>query len=341
MQTEQHRQGDLYDDIEKWVECGANNNGHFRRNIMIKPKDVNKFRFANDNIGVFCTPYIYSSRDQKEAFVISDFYLDLDGEDLKQVLQDSIRIINYLWKLYEIKPTDMKFYFSGSKGIHIMIPKEIFDIQYRPDLNTIFKLMAEEIKTNTSSNTIDTKIYDKRRLFRLPNSVHEKSRLYKIPLTIEEIVNQDIKAIYKMAESPRAILYTEPVLIKAAANNFTSYSRRTVRPKNVIKRPINVDESYTPPCIENILNNITKMGSRNDSLAALTSFYYQKHYSLDTVVEMVSNWGSKNCDPPIEEQEIITTVNSMYHNGYKTGCTWMKNISDCSPDCIFRRRARG
>lgn len=340
MQTIYDRQRDVHRDLEEWVECGASKKSGFVRNIMVKPSDVNKFRFSNNNIGVFCTPYIYASRDQKKSFVLSDFYLDLDGEELKNVLQDTIRIINYLWRLYEIKPTDMKFYFSGSKGIHIIIPKEVFGIEFRPDLNVVFKLMAEEIKINTESQSIDTKIYDKRRLFRLPNSVHEKSSLYKIPLLLEEIINQDINNIYEMAKEPRAIEYNNPTYIKAAANNFLSYTKRIIRPKRKIRQPVIKDKSYTPPCIEKILNTVTKEGNRNDSLAALTSYYYQRHYSLDKVITLLSDWGNNNCDPPIKEEEITSTVNSMYHNGYKTGCTWMKNISDCNPDCILRRRAR-
>ena len=88
---------------------------------------------------------------------------------------------------FKINKSDIQLYFSGSKGFHILISDKVFGFEPNRDLNKKFKKIALYIKSYTITKCIDTKIYDNRRLFRVPNTVNTKTGLYKVYLPYNKL----------------------------------------------------------------------------------------------------------------------------------------------------------
>lgn len=103
----------------------------------------------------------------------------------------------------------------------MIIPGEILGIQPRKDLNGIFKSIAEQIKTFSIHKTVDLKIYDNKRLFRVPNTINSSTGLYKIMLTPDELINLTEQDIKNLAKQPRNLtLKDKPVYNPMAGNQY-------------------------------------------------------------------------------------------------------------------------
>jgi hypothetical protein len=95
----------------------------------------------------------------------------------------------------------MRLYFSGAKGFHAHIPHTLFGgFEPSPALHACLKRAALEILDGIP---FDHSVYDKLRLWRLPNSLHGKSRRYKVRLTVAEVRTLSMREIDALAVTPR------------------------------------------------------------------------------------------------------------------------------------------
>jgi hypothetical protein len=100
-----------------------------------------------------------------------------------------------------IDPNQARWYFSGGKGFHAELPAAWFGgFVPSKDLHAHLKRAARAILGDIP---FDHSIYDKLRLWRLPNTRHGKSGLYKIQLAPDELLTLDYDAIKQLARSPR------------------------------------------------------------------------------------------------------------------------------------------
>ena len=104
--------------------------------------------------------------------------IDIDSEDLKEAQYNLNRLAQSI-EDYDIDINSCRFYFSGAKGFHVMIPSQLFNASPSEDIHKRFRNVALSIAKGIN---IDTSIYDKTRIFRLPNTVNSKTGLYKIEL---------------------------------------------------------------------------------------------------------------------------------------------------------------
>ena len=124
--------------------------------------------------------------------------IDIDSDDLQQAQY-------YLQHLVQnmddegIDTSCCRFYFSGSKGFHVMIPSGFFEAEPSEDIHKRFRRVAVKLADGIK---IDTNIYDKTRLFRLANTINNKSGLYKIELYPFEAMSLDIEEIKNKAKQP-------------------------------------------------------------------------------------------------------------------------------------------
>lgn len=332
-----------------WIECGANlPNGSFKRNHITTPQKVNEFRFKHDNKGVFATAYIYDSKEQTEANIYGDFYLDFDydindSEDKEAafdfVRKDVISAVRYLKIIYGIQKEDLRLYFSGSKGVHLIVPKEVLGVVPDKTLNMVYRSMAEDIAKTGVSN-LDLRIYDNRRLFRLPNSIHPKTGLYKIPITYEEIENSTYEQIRTIAKNPRADKKKEYSINQAAHMEYMNHIKKVHlimnKPRN---GSVEMKLDFTPPCVDYLLKNQCGKGQRNDTLAFLASFCKQSGMDMDKATVMLEQWNDTLCVPSMPPREISTTVQSIYGGNGNMGCARAKMISVCNKDeCKLYRK---
>jgi hypothetical protein len=111
---------------------------------------------------------------------------------------------------YGVFQDDIRLWFSGNKGFSIIISTDeirslpmSYDTASTPGkIGKVEKIAAALFDRYL---TWDTAVYDKTRIWRIPNSQHEKSGLFKIPLLVSEILEMPIPDIRELAKKQRTI----------------------------------------------------------------------------------------------------------------------------------------
>lgn len=316
----------------------------FCRGNYIPYHAINIFANKHNRFSVFCSAYRYNVKQTEKALLYGDLYLDFDNvDDFSKAQADAITALSYLKICYHISEDNIKIYFSGNKGIHLIVPAEILGIEPSMTLNHVFKYIATSIKSFTKFKTIDTQIYDNRRLFRIPNTIHEKSNLYKIPLTSNELRTLNEDNIREMACSQRVINYNKSYATNVQAQQ--QFKRMVFETENFNKQ-LNKNYKYKtkynfiPPCIQYILDNGAPEGQRNITIACLSCFCKNYGKSLDESIEFISDWNSKNIKPT-GQQELKKTVRSLFLSDKQFGCSTLKTISICNASqCKLAKKER-
>jgi len=308
----------------------------FKRNVYINFNQYFEFIKNTNYLDTYYSAYLYDSKEIDNANLYGSLYLDFDDvNDLDKARQDVIRTLSFFKIVYKIPNNQIKIYFSGHKGFHMIVPKEVLGIKPDKNLNSIFRTIAEQVNTFSTNKTIDLKIYDNKRLFRVPNSLHSETNLYKILLLPDELYTLSIEDIMNLAKNPRKIdLKTNMLTVNPVANHQYLDAIKTWQRTNAeiekkkkgfrYKKTLTV----TPPCIQNILENGAEEGSRNVSIACLTSFYKESGKTFDEIVDLIGQWNSRNTKPT-PEREMKTTIKSIFF-GLKTyGCTTLQTLTQC------------
>lgn len=315
------------------------NERRFHRGDYILCEEITKFIDAHNHRDTFHTAYRYNCDDMEKASLFGDFYLDLDDENnFENVRADAKAVLSYFKIVYQINPSDIDIFFSGKKGLHLIVPAHILGVEPDHHLNEIFKFIATSVSSYTPHKTVDLKIYDNRRLFRIPNTIHGDTGLYKIPITIDDLINSSIEDIKSKATHP-----VPKIHIKTYDTNNTArkaYQSAVEECARVMKemrkdKKYNISIDFIPPCIQHILEDGAPVGSRNITIACLTSFYRAYGKSMNETVELISEWNSKN-QTPTGISELKRTVQSMFSGQKMFGCSTLKTLTTCEPDkCKF------
>lgn len=327
----------------KYIEGGRNlPGGKFTRNEMMEIHQLQDYRKKNNNTGLYLSAYVYDNLDVKEANLYADFYLDFDAEDdFEKAREDAIASVSYLKQkfTYNIPEGMIRIYFSGKKGIHLVVPGLVFGVEPDKHLNEYFKVMAQGVAEQTEHKTLDLKIYDRRRLFRMTNSIHADTGLYKIPITYFELVMLSVEEIKELATEPRAIQYAPPIESARARmeyhNNIEKWSNRFGHKFDASKKFASKPLDFTPACVQELIDAGPQKGQRNESAAALTSFWKKQGCTEQRVWEYLVRWN----DESMEEWELKQTMQSVYHGEYEYGCSTLETLATCIGDkCpLFRK----
>lgn len=313
----------------------------FQRNIfMTNFGSINYIKAIRNNIGIFKTAYCYDIENQNDAFLYGDFYLDFDSTDFNLVREDALKAISYLKIVFGIKEENCLLYFSGNKGMHITIPASVFGVQPSKNLNNVYKTIAKTLFDYIDNETIDLRIYDKKRMFRIPNSIHEVTNLHKINITMDELRNCTHDEIKKIAENKRCILTPDSDTITRAKNMFESFEQLTAENENKINNIKGAGTlKYLPPCIKNILENGAQKGMRNNVLAILASYYKATGKDLETALKELKEWSETKNNLALSYYELKRTITSIYEHDYQFGCSSIKDLGLCDKEneCKFRR----
>ena len=145
--------------------------------------------------------------DGDEPVRFGDLPLDFDSKSDPQKALDDLRrlCLFYLPETYDIDPWDMKFYCSGSKGFHAVIPAHIFGLQDgHPQLPLIYGRLVREWSDGLNLSTVDHSMYAMKRgkLFRIEN-VRRSTGRYKVPLTRDDVGYCSIENLWVLSDSPR------------------------------------------------------------------------------------------------------------------------------------------
>jgi hypothetical protein len=324
------------------VEVGIfTSSGGFRRNRFIDVFDIKKIRKRYKNKGICTTVFKYNTKDQDKSLLVGDFYLDLDAENnIEKAKQDAISSVSFIKNVLRIPEEYIHIYFSGQKGFHITVPYKCFGIQPCKNLNLIYKEIAIDIKNFTDYKSIDIQIYDNKRMYRLPGSIHQKTGLHKIPLLYHELRILNESEIKELAKKRRKISFPSTLYISEAHKIIKEYEEKVIEKNKQLNKKRKTEQvlKYTPPCIKSILENGENSGNRNNTCAILASHYKERGFTLAQILEIVQDWNSEKCLPPLVSREVQQTVKSIFNNPKSYGCTTLKQLYICPGTCKLKKQ---
>jgi hypothetical protein len=324
----------------------------FGRNQIIAPDDIHKVRERFNNTDCYVTAYMYNGAGQDNSFLYGPLYIDLDinikGDfEFNKLKRDLSHIVTALNIHYKVPHDFIKIFFSGHKGFHITVPPEVFDIVPHKRLNEYFKYVAQNLNSYTLFKTMDVRIYDNKRLFRLENSIHGETGLYKVPVDYEFARTATYQEMLEYASQPREINYPEPKKIAEASKAF----------KEIIKECENAKVAYNKssnskirangkilPCIENVLKNGVSKGNRNNTTVIVASSLVQNGMDIAKVKETLLEWNSTHNSPKLSDRELLNTIDSAYKGvlaGKGYGCRAIKELDLCTPgECSIEKNKK-
>lgn len=319
----------------------------FKRNIMMELHDLKDFKKQYKNKGIYVTAYRYNNKVQAEAELYGNLYIDFDSDSdeigYEQVREDAIRALAFFSAIFSITEDDIRIYFSGKKGIHLIVPAQALGVNPDKELNEIFKLIALDLHKISAHKTVDTRIYDRVRLFRVPNSQHPDTGHYKVSMTPHQLRTLSYDEVKEWAKKPRRAQYKKDVRYNTKANRvLKEYMQQWEKEKaeKFNKKKGKKTLNFCPPCIRSILRNEVPNGKRNNTTAALCSYFKQRGYSEEDAYERLVKWNKEFVSPSLPDWELTRTLKSIYGNEYSYGCTSLAEISGaCQPDkCKLSRK---
>ena len=127
---------------------------------------------------------------------------DIDrNNDLDAALADARTLVRFLLDRYGAHAdAGLGAYFSGAKGFHITLVA-LPGFHPLPHVPAVVKLLCLTV-ARKAGVAIDAAVYDRQRLFRLPNTRHPRTGLYKRFLSAEELFRLDVTQVREPAQHP-------------------------------------------------------------------------------------------------------------------------------------------
>ena len=310
----------------------------FKRNINITEDQISDVRRRFNNKDVYISAYKYNNHDISQSDLYGDLYIDLDYEihtdaDFQKVKRDLTLTVTTLKIFYKIPQEYIKIHFSGNKGFHVTVDPVVFGGEPCKLLNCYYKLIAQDLRTYTQFSTVDTKIYDNKRLFRLPNSINNKTGYYKVPISYEDVMHISLAELAEYAKSPKEIEFAIPKRIMAACDAYAkiidTYNNQDIRKTD---KTFKYTATEVLPCIKEILINGADKGNRNTTTSVLASALFQNGLEFDEVLSTITEWNETKVSPKLSNSELNTTILSMQKMNAQNrsyGCSTIKDLGYC------------
>lgn len=342
------------------VELGGVVNGYFSRKnyLFVGEKDYDELKqeFVDlcHNRDVYQCAYAYKNDDYDHCEMIADPYLDFDTEDIEdpaeweELTREVKYVLNYIESSMGIPPEELRVYFSGSKGFHVIIPHELIGLAPSTVLNQSLRYFALGLSyvlngRKVRKNCIDTGIYDRKRLIRIPGTINSKSGLYKIPVSIDQLYNFCYNDVREAARAPREDPAASLTYRSVAREGFLEivelgkrYEAESTGRK--YRRRINKEartDKKLLPCAEKLLKEGAERGSRNHSCYALASSLLQAGYEKEEMEEVIVKWND-DLEEPLPGSEVEATIKSAeknFDNGMMVGCGKYRELDLCVTTC--------
>lgn len=185
---------------------------NFKKGLASKPslltlEEISAFP-TNENEDFYVSIYKYNKEHKNQAEltgsvagikdVTTDVLVwDFDSVDVEKARLDTVALAHRLVDKYKVSPDQIRCYWSGNKGYHLILPlgKDVSPEQFKQATS----LLAEGLET------FDTTVSDPQRILRLEYTKHPKSGLFKIPLHISDIEEMNSEAIMEKAITSEGI----------------------------------------------------------------------------------------------------------------------------------------
>lgn len=292
-----------------------------------------KKKGADADVDLFTSVFRYPSTDPYIGPVIGGLVFDLDDpKDPERARKEAVKLIEFLKNDLGIREDSIDVAFSGSKGFSIVVNRRVFGFEPSETLPLIHKSMAKEILETLSLDTLDSKIYERRRLWRVPDTRNSRSMRYKVRLTPQELEGLDFDKIWQIALQPRPQVPkpgTTGVIHRLSERARAFYLKHKAEvEKELSNKPIAFAptdfKGAIPICLASILNEGVDEGQRNASAFALSVFFAGARDSEQAIKARLLKWNRLN-RPPLEDREIERTVESaiqgVVDGRYSVGCS--------------------
>lgn len=275
------------------------------RNIFLPLSEIKKK--AEGKTDQYCSIFGYKPEDIMHGDIYAPLYFDVDNLDLTKAYHDAQNLISIL-NFYSLTNQDYKICFSGSKGFHITIYPEVLNLSPRPDLDKIFKHIAHWFYPQLTYNSLDFKVYERRRLWRIINTINGKTGLYKIEITR----NENLKEILEKAKTPQPLILKNPIKNGVACEWLSRAISEMEEEKTQTKRFSTNSRVFEDPInssIKELIKTGVAEGNRNNTAFYLACYLNSKNLSQLDIENYLMEFGG-NCNPPIHQQEINSVIKS-------------------------------
>ena len=174
-----------------------------------------------------------------------------------------------------------------------MLPSGVFGAEPSEDIHKRFRRVAVELARGIS---IDTAIYDKTRIFRLPNTINAKTNLHKIELYPFEALSLSIDDILERAKEPAERLDIETDY-DPSEELMELYHTDFSKPKENRQFASKYKQSM------NRLMQGVGQGERNNIGIRVASHLYQCGLPPKMMYAALEEWNNTN-DPPLTDDEL-------------------------------------
>jgi hypothetical protein len=318
---------------------------------MINSKLIPKWLTLHEGSeqGLYTSIYAYPTQDPYIGYVISDFYLDLDCEENpNKARKEAVAIVRKLISDYAIQENAISIAFSGMKGFSITIDQRVFSAESCADLPLIWKSMAQDLATQLKLKTIDTGIYDRRRLWRLLNSKHQKTGLYKIPLTLPELEKLKIDEIRKKATKSQKLFtrteaHSSPKANQLFLKHKTEVAKWATERKRAFGKAVLTTIDDDPPCVKRLLKIGAKKGQRNTFTFEVAVYFAAKGLLRDDIMKICHAFSARFPEPLTNselESLVDSAIKGVKEKRYSVGCTSEALVDLCDkPNCPFFKKS--
>lgn len=328
----------------------------FRRLNSKSKKDVVRdiFKYIKENskqeYNLYLNLWEESVDGEFNPVYYAPLYIDIDTNSFELSKINTQQIVLYISHLFQIPLDEIRIFFSGAKGFHILIDSRLFGNPQDSNMHNIYKDFILILKDRFNLN-LDTAIYDLRRVFRMINSINHKKKYHKIELTAKELFTLTKEQILNKAKGLVTNFkhYIKSPIPAASAKMkdiiFFIKTQHEKKKKELEERKIRQQQQLqngkinicTFPCIQSLLNSVVYEGERHNALLIIGSYYKQLllrqnpnispndlHARLD---ELIFLYNEDHCSPSLDMREVNNAVR--FALNYSTGCSKIHDYGFC------------
>jgi hypothetical protein len=344
--------GEVLPDASDFIyfEVSAFTTNGFRRNLVVPSTYFPQWRKEYNNTGIFRSmlrsncPDLAKWDDESTLFY-GNLCFDMDvSKDVspiawKAMIEEVERaLVPALCRDFGIPTTDIQFWFSGARGLHIEVPAELIGAWPVHDLNRIYNYYAKDLVVRNNLEFVDLSLYGFKHPYRLEGSVHQRSGFYKYPLSIDELViakDYDYFTKTYASKARRSASWTKRGSAKAShfyatmVKTALDLKRETPEVTSGSDRQMYDRSRYR--CVETMLSDdyLISQGSRQTMVYFYAAHLAQHGFAYDEAESEMAKLTTDHCDPPYttksNEAEVERTLSLAYEPGAKrAGCSYIQ-----------------
>lgn len=222
-----------------------------------------------------------SSVELREATkYLGPMYFDLDDKDDVTHSIIGARLLVDKFKALGLQDGDIEVYLSGKKGLHLIIPEQVFMQKPVPTLQ--LPAIYKEIAFHFAVDTVDFKVYTARmgRMLRTCCNVRENGN-YKVPVTIQELQSLDAEGYNTLCKAKRQVSKGTPAFRPGIAIEFDKARQKVHGTKKKKSKPVDqVTLRQHEPVVKQLMAGINLSGDIGFNKIAIQICLYAREAGI-------------------------------------------------------------